>query len=110
MPPKAVSDGPRDETEAGDAPRLSVRYLIGAKSVLLYAAATGVGFASAAYWTFSRDLVVRVGDLSVTGSTLFWMVIGRSGLAGGLAGDLVSRVGLARACRVSVLSMAAARG
>ena len=110
MPPKAVSDGPRDETEAGDAPRLSVRYLIGAKSVLLYAAATGVGFASAAYWTFSRDLVVQTGDLSVAGSTLFWTVIGVSGIAGGLAGDLVRRLGLARAFRASLLCMAAAVG
>jgi predicted MFS family arabinose efflux permease len=69
-----------------------------------------VGFASAAYWTFSRDLVVRFGDLSGASSTIFWIVIGVSGLAGGLAGDLVQRFGLARAFRVSVLSMAAAIG
>jgi len=110
MPPKAVSGGSLDETEAGEVPRLSVRYLIGAKSVLLYAAATGVGFASAAYWTFSRDLVVQTGDLSVAGSTLFWTVIGVSGIAGGLAGDLVRRLGLARAFRASLLCMAAAVG
>ena len=71
MPPKLLSDGPLDETQDGDVPRLSVWYLVGAKSVLLYAAATGVGFASAVYWTFSRDLVVQAGDLSVAGSTLF---------------------------------------
>jgi predicted MFS family arabinose efflux permease len=110
MPPRAVSSGPRDETEDGDVPRLSARYLMGAKSVLLYAAATGVGFASAAYWTFSRDLVVQTGDLSVAGSTLFWTIIGVSGIAGGLAGDLVWRSGLARAFRASLLWMAAAVG
>ena len=110
MPPKAISGGPRDEMEAGDIPRLSVRYLMGAKSVLLYAAATGVGFASAAYWTFSRDLVMQTGYLSVTGSTLFWTVIGVSGVAGGFAGDLVWRLGLARAFRASLLCMAAAVG
>ena len=49
IPHKAVSGGPQDQTEAGGVPRLSVRYLIGARSVLLYVAATGVGFASAAY-------------------------------------------------------------
>jgi predicted MFS family arabinose efflux permease len=69
-----------------------------------------VGFASAAYWTFSRDLVVRFGDLSGASSTIFWIVIGVSGLAGGLAGDLVQRFGMARAFRVSLLSMAAAIG
>ncbi len=110
MPPRAVSGGPLDETEDGDVPRLSVRYLMGAKSVSLYAAATGVGFASAAYWTFSRDFVVQTGDLSVAGSTLFWTIIGVSGIAGGLAGDLVRRLGLTRAFRASLLCMAAAVG
>jgi predicted MFS family arabinose efflux permease len=49
---------------------------------------------------------VRFGDLSGTGSTVFWVVIGVSGLAG----DLVQRFGLAGAFRASVLSMAAAIG
>jgi predicted MFS family arabinose efflux permease len=87
-----------------------MRYLVGPQSVRLFAAATGVGFARAAYWTFSRELIVRAGDLSVTGSTLFWTVIGVSGLAGGLAGDLVRRFGLATAFRASLLCMAAATG
>jgi predicted MFS family arabinose efflux permease len=110
MPRKPVGDDRHDEPAPADIPRLSVRYLVGPQSVRLFAAATGIGFASAAYWTFSRDLVVRAGDLSVSGSTLFWMVIGISGLAGGLAGDLVRRLGLATAFRASLLSMAAAIG
>jgi predicted MFS family arabinose efflux permease len=110
MPRKPVGDDPPGGAAQTDGPRLSVRYLMGPGSVPLFAAATGVGFASAAYWTFSRDLVVRFGDLSGTSSTIFWIVIGVSGLAGGLAGDLVQRLGLARAFRVSVLSMAAAIG
>jgi predicted MFS family arabinose efflux permease len=110
MPRKPVSDDRPGGAAQTDGPRLSVRYLVGPGSVPLFAAATGVGFASAAYWTFSRDLVVRFGDLSGASSTIFWIVIGVSGLAGGLAGDLVQRFGLARAFRVSVLSMAAAIG
>jgi predicted MFS family arabinose efflux permease len=110
MPRNTGGDVPPEGAVQTDVPRLSMRYLVGPRSVPLFAAATGVGFASAAYWTFSRDLVVRLGDLSGTGSTLFWTVIGVSGLAGGLAGDLVQRFGLARAFRVSVLSMAAAIG
>ena len=110
MPPKPVGNDRSERVAQTDVPRLSMRYLVGPRSVPLFAAATGVGFASAAYWTFSRDLVVRLGDLSGAGSTLFWMVIGVSGLAGGLAGDLVQRFGLARAFRASVLSMAAAIG
>jgi len=110
MPRKPVGDDRREGAAQTGVPRLSVRYLVGSRSVPLFAAATGVGFASAAYWTFSRDMVVRFGDLSGTGSTMFWVVIGVSGLAGGLAGDLVQRVGLTGAFRVSVLSMAAAIG
>jgi predicted MFS family arabinose efflux permease len=110
MPRKPVSDRRSEEATSADVPRLSMRYLIGAGPVPLFVAATGVGFASAAYWTFSRDLIVRAGDLSVTGSTLFWTIIGISGLAGGLAGDLVQRFGLARAFRASLLCMAAAIG
>jgi predicted MFS family arabinose efflux permease len=110
MPRKPVSDRRSEEAAPADVPRLSVRYLIGPGAVPLFVAATGVGFASAAYWMFSRDLVVRSGDLSVTGSTLFWTVIGVSGLVGGLAGDLVRRFGLATAFRASLLCMAAATG
>jgi predicted MFS family arabinose efflux permease len=106
MPRKPVRDDRPEGAAEADVPRLSVRYLVGSRSVPLFAAAAGVGFASAPYWTFSRDLVVRFGDLSVTGSTLFWTVIGVCGLAG----DLVQRLGLARAFRASLLSMAAAIG
>jgi predicted MFS family arabinose efflux permease len=108
IPRNPVGDG-RPE-QAADVPRLSVRYLVGLRSVSLFVAATGVGFASAAYWTFSRDLVVQAGDLSAAGSTLFWTVIGVSGLVGGLAGDLVRRLGLGTAFRASLLCMAAAIG
>jgi predicted MFS family arabinose efflux permease len=111
MPRKPVGEEDSPEVAAQtDVPRLSVRYLLRSRSVPLFAAATGVGFASAAYWTFSRDMVVRFGDLSGSGSSMFWVVIGVSGLAGGLAGDLVQRFGLSGAFRVSVLSMAAAIG
>jgi hypothetical protein len=104
-----IIQGRGDIPPLADVPRLSARYLVGSGSLPLFAAATAVGFASAAYWTFFRDLVVRFGDLPRTGSTVFWVVIGVSGLAGGLAGDLVQRFGLAGAFRASVLSMAAAR-
>ena len=91
-----------------EGPPLSLGYLLGRRSVPLFAAAGGMGFASAAYWTFSRDLVVQAGGLGETGSTLFWTVIGVSGLAGGAAGDLVRRFGLKKALRGSLFALAAA--
>jgi predicted MFS family arabinose efflux permease len=106
MPRKPVGEDRPEGAAQTNVPRLSGRYLLRSRSVALFAAATGVGFASAAYWTFSRDMVVRFGDLSGTGSTVFWVVIGVSGLAG----DLVQRFGLSGAFRVSVLTMAAAIG
>ena len=73
MPRKAV----QDDAEAGDSSgrtRLSFSYLIGARvrsrSLPLFAAAFGVGFASAVYWTFSREIVVQAGGLGQAGSTL----------------------------------------
>jgi predicted MFS family arabinose efflux permease len=120
MPRQAVQDegesgGPdEDGAEAGEGSgrtRLSFSYLIGARvrsrSLPLFAAAFGVGFASAVYWTFSRELVVQAGDLGQTGSTLFWTVIGISGLVGGAAGDLVRRFGLTTVLRGALVSMAA---
>lgn len=122
MPREAAADRDEDESgapdedgaEAGNGPgrtRLSFSYLVGARarprSAPLFVAALGLGFASAVYWTFSRDLVVRQGDLGQTDSTLFWMVIGVSGLAGGAAGDLVGRFGLTTVLRGALFSMAA---
>lgn len=115
MPREAVADRDEDDgAEAGDGSgrtHLSFSYLVGARarprSVPLFVAALGLGFASAAYWTFSRDLVVQAGGLGQAGSTLFWAVIGISGLAGGAAGDLVGRFGLTAVLRGALLSMAA---
>ena len=105
MPRGAVADDGSGRT------RLSFSYLVGARarprSVPLFAAALGIGFASAVYWTFSRDLVVQVGGLGQAGSTFFWTVIGVSGLAGGAAGDLVGRFGLTAVLRGALVSMAA---
>lgn len=94
----------------GGLPRLSVRSVLGPRSAPLFAAAAGVGLASAAYWTFSRQLVVEAGAFDGTGSTLFWVLIGGSGIAGGAAGDLVSRFGLGKALRSTLLVMAGAIG
>ena len=107
-----VSGGYGEDDGGSGGGRPSLSYLVGgrirARSAPLFAAAFGVGFASAAYWTFSRDLVVGAGDLGQTSSTLFWTVMGVSGLAGGGAGDLVSRFGLTRVMRGALLAMAAA--
>ncbi|CAN5567170.1 MFS transporter [soil metagenome] len=104
------SAGSRYETSKENVPGLTLTWLVSRRSLRLFAAAIGLGVASAAYWTFSRELVVQVGGLSQLGSTLFWVVIGVSGLAGGGAGDLVNRFGLGMALRGSLLTMALSIG
>lgn len=98
------------ETGPEEPPQITFGWLVGRRSLPLFAASVGLGLASAAYWTFSRDLVVQAGDLGRIGSTTFWVVLGVSGLLGGAAGDLVSRFGLGLVLRGSLLAMAAAIG
>lgn len=106
--PGTNSTSPKDDTKGT---RLSWAYLIGpqvrSRSLPLFAAAFGLGFSSAIYWTFSRELVVQTGELGQIGSTFFWMVIGISGLVGGATGDLVRRFGLTGVLRGALVAMAA---
>lgn len=85
-------------------------WLVGRRSLPLFGSSVGIGIASAAYWTFSRDLVVQAGGLGQAGSTTFWVVLGVSGLLGGAAGDLVGTLGLGVALRGALLAMAASIG
>ena len=99
-----------EENEGEDLPEITFGWLVGRRSLPLFAASVGLGLASAAYWTFSRDLVVQAGDLGRIGSTTFWMVLGVAGLVGGAAGDLVGRFGLGMTLRGALLAMAASIG
>jgi predicted MFS family arabinose efflux permease len=110
MPGRGPTPSSETEPDGMGAPPLTLRWLMGPRSLPLFVVAAGMGLASAAYWTFSRELVVQSGGLSRAGSALFWVVIGVSGLAGGAAGDLIGRFGLAKALRASLVAMALAVG
>lgn len=116
MPARATKEIPQSRSRIGCRPPteglsgLTFGWLVRRGSLPLFAASVGSGLASAAYWTFSRELVVSAGGLNPTGSTVFWVVLGVSGLAGGAAGDLVRRFGLGPALRGTLLAMAAAIG
>ena len=73
----------------------------------MLAAAVVFGAGSSAVWTFGRDVVSSAGasELVSTGS---WIVLGAAGLLGALAGDVVARLGLARAWSAAMLLVAAA--
>jgi predicted MFS family arabinose efflux permease len=65
----------------------------GARSLLIAAGVMGLG--SAAVWTFGRDLVGSAGGGDLTG-VIVWIALGAAGLLGAFAGDLSTRIGLAR--------------
>lgn len=64
------------------------------RALVLIAAATGMGMASAAFWTFSSDVILTRGHLDQGVANVTWIVIGMAGLAGAAAGDLIDRLGL----------------
>ena len=59
-------------------------------------AATALGVGSSAVWTFGRDLAAG-GGTGDRAATLMWIVLGACGLLGAAGGDVVRRVGIARA-------------
>ncbi|NRB57967.1 MAG: MFS transporter [Salinicola sp.] len=73
---------------------------------VLVLAAVGMGMASAAYWTFSSEAVVTLGHFDQATANIVWILIGVAGLAGGLAGDLVKRLGLDVVHRGSLAALA----
>lgn len=82
--------------------------LLRREAVPVIVAATGMGFASAVYWTFAGDVIATVGGLSRGVSSLAWVVIGVAGLIGGMAGDLIGRFEINGVHRSSLVTLAMA--
>ncbi|MEV6911857.1 MFS transporter [Amycolatopsis sp. NPDC051071] len=74
----------------------------------LLPAAALLGAASAAIWTFGRDIAVTVGGIGETESTVVWIVLGVVGLAGAFTAELTSRAGLRRTWSAGMLLFAVA--
>ncbi len=105
------SGAPSRTRESGDSvielPALSLRWLVGAKSLRLFSVALTVGVASSAYWTFAVDLVTSAGSPDADTGAFFWTIVGASGIVGALAGDAVSRFGLRSALLFTILALTA---
>ncbi|WP_410654937.1 MFS transporter [Amycolatopsis sp. lyj-112] len=74
----------------------------------LLPAAAMLGLASAAIWTFGRDIAVGIGGLGETESTVVWIVLGASGLIGAFTAELTSRAGLRRTWSAGMVLFAVA--
>lgn len=82
--------------------------LLRGRALTLIVAATVMGVASSAFWTFASDVVVTVGHRSQALSNVAWIVIGIAGLAGSGTGDLIRRFGINSVHRSSLAALAAA--
>lgn len=76
-------------------------------SATLLAASLVTGLGSIAVWSFGRELISAAGA-SVAVASIAWTVLGAAGIAGGLGGDVMARVGLPRAWAGTTLAMSAA--
>lgn len=74
---------------------------------MVMAAAT-MGIASAAVWTFGRDILVSEGQMGEQASTIAWIILGAFGIAGAATGDLAERVGIRGSWTTIMLTLAAA--
>jgi predicted MFS family arabinose efflux permease len=72
----------------------------------LLVAATAMGLASIAVWTFGQDLVAAANPTTSWAAPATWTVIGAAGVVGAFSGPLVTRLGLARAWTVVMLLLA----
>ena len=88
-------------------PALLPRPLLPRGSTPLMTASALMGFASAAVWTFGRDLLVGVGGMGETASAIAWILLGTFGMLGAVSGDLAATVGLRRGWFVAMLVLAA---
>ncbi len=94
--------------ERGRAPKPWVATLRSRRARSLLGAGFLVGVGIAVYFTFAVDLVVGAGSLPRSAGPALLVAIGVAGIAGGLAGDLVARIGLRRALWVTEAALALA--
>ncbi|MFZ7102441.1 MAG: MFS transporter [Peptococcaceae bacterium] len=75
------------------------------KVMMLSLAALITGISASVYWVFSRSFLTAVYDISALDSSLFWLIMGISGIVGGIAGSIIEKFGLTASYRGSLLIM-----
>lgn len=90
---------------SGSAQKIFSKSLFKKAKFLIFSALI-IGFVSSVFWTFSRKYVSANHDMSNKESFLFWVLMGASGIAGGVAGKAINRAGLGISYRAAMLLMA----
>lgn len=67
-----------------------------------------IGFGSSIFWTFSRNHLQVSHNMSTIESVSFWVLMGVSGIAGGVAGRMILKLGLSHAYRIILICMSVA--
>lgn len=88
-------DGGRREPGDGGPPARtgSTTPFLGRHAVPLFSVAFVFGFSGAFYWTYAADLTAAAG-LPPAARLVLWTLVGATGVAGLVTGDLVGRLGL----------------
>jgi predicted MFS family arabinose efflux permease len=81
-----------------------------AASAPLFAVALSFGVVNGVYWSFAVDLISGAGTAFPTAGPLLYVVLGLSGFAGLLTGDLVSSFGLRAVLAATLVSLGVATG
>ncbi len=84
-------------------PSLSIEWYLKKESIPLFFTAMVFGILTSVYWTFSVDLIAAKGDFSQLNISIFWVLIGISGICGGAAGFLVEYLGLRRVFKIFII-------
>lgn len=91
------------DSGAAAAPRYSLREARRAGALLPAALLTGAG--CAVYWTYFMSYLQESQGLSARSAALYWVVIGTAGIAGGLSGRTIRRIGLRRAYTAGIVGL-----
>ncbi|KMK75256.1 MFS transporter [Alkalihalobacillus pseudalcaliphilus] len=67
-----------------------------------------IGFGSSIYWTFSRSYLTAQYNMSSGESAFFWVLMGASGIIGGIAGGIIRKFGIGISYQVTLLIMSMA--
>ncbi|MCR6098255.1 MFS transporter [Salipaludibacillus agaradhaerens] len=78
------------------------------KAKFLLIASLIIGFCSSIFWTFSRTYLQVSYNMNSHESVSFWVLMGASGIVGGIAGGAIHKVGLSFSYRTVLIAMSIA--
>lgn len=101
------TDG-RSKKKHAKMPRMQWDWFFQADARPLFIVAFILGLATSVYWTFAVDLIVSSESFSTDVGQIFWIIVGVSGIIGGFAGDLITKFGLRKVLRASMIGLTSA--